>query len=74
MLLQLCRGLRPNEIALRHGVQVCTVRSQVRSIRQKTACDSIRELLEKVSVLPPLSRQANNRRRDTNVRELLYSL
>ena len=51
-----CKGLRPTEIATRHGVQVCTVRSQLRSIRQKTASDSVRELVEKVSVLPPMAR------------------
>ncbi len=59
VLAQVCKGLRPTEIAVRHGVQVCTVRSQLRSIRQKTASDSIRELVEKVSVLPPLARQVS---------------
>ncbi|MDO8449889.1 MAG: helix-turn-helix transcriptional regulator [Rhodoferax sp.] len=60
VLAQVCRGLRPSEIATHHGVQICTVRSQLRSIRQKTASDSVRELVEKVSVLPPLARQLSS--------------
>jgi len=55
VLAQVCKGLRPQEIATRHGVQVSTVRTQLRSIRQKTASDSVRELVEQVSVLPPLA-------------------
>ena len=55
VLAQVCKGLRPHEIATRHGVQVSTVRTQLRAIRQKTACDSVRDLLQKVSVLPPLA-------------------
>ena len=57
VLAMVCKGLRPSEIATSHGVQVCTVRSQLRSIRQKTASDSLRELVEKVSVLPSMARQ-----------------
>ena len=60
VLAQICRGLRPSEIATQHGVQICTVRSQLHSIRQKTASDSVRELVEKVSVLPPLARHLSN--------------
>ena len=56
VLALVCKGLRPSQIASSHGVQVCTVRSQLRSIRQKTASDSVRELVEKVSVLPPMAR------------------
>jgi DNA-binding CsgD family transcriptional regulator len=55
VLAQVCKGLRPQEIATRQGVQVSTVRTQLRAIRQKTASDSLRELVEKVSVLPPAS-------------------
>ena len=60
VLAHVCKGLRPSEIATHHGVQICTVRSQLRSIRQKTASDSVRELVDKVSVLPPLARQMSN--------------
>ena len=56
VLAQVCKGLRPQQIAVRQGVQISTVRTQLRSIRHKTASDSIRELIEKVSVLPPMAR------------------
>ena len=56
VLAHACRGLRPSQIATHQGVQVSTVRTQLRSIRQKTASDSVRELVEKVSILPPLAR------------------
>ena len=56
VLALVCKGLRPSQIATNHGVQVSTVRSQLRSIRQKTASDSVRELVERVSVLPPMAR------------------
>ena len=55
VLAQVCKGLRPQQIASHQGVQMSTVRTQLRSIRQKTASDSLRELIEKVSVLPPVS-------------------
>ncbi len=57
VLAQVCKGMRPQEIATQHGVQISTVRTQLRSIRHKTASDSVRELIEKVSVLPPLAWQ-----------------
>ena len=60
VLAQVCCGLRPTEIAARQGVQLCTVRSQLSSIRQKTASSSVRALVEKVSVLPPLARQLSH--------------
>lgn len=55
VLAQVCKGLRPQEIATRQGVQVSTVRSQLRAIRFKTDSSSMRKLIEKVSVLPPVS-------------------
>ncbi len=56
VLSAICSGLRPQDIAARHGVQISTVRSQLRSIRQKTRSGSIRELVETVSRLPPMAR------------------
>ena len=56
VLARVCEGLRPQQIAVRQGVQISTVRTQLRSIRQKTASDSVRELVDMVSVLPPLAR------------------
>lgn len=55
VLAQVCRGLRPSEIAAQNGVQISTVRTQLRSIRMKTQCDTIRQLVQQVSVLPPIA-------------------
>ena len=57
VLASVCEGLRPNQIASQRGVQISTVRTQLRSIRQKTRTDTIRELVQQISVLPPLARQ-----------------
>ncbi|MCY7304567.1 MAG: helix-turn-helix transcriptional regulator [Rhodoferax sp.] len=57
VLAQVCKGLRPLEIATRHGVKVSTVRTQLRSIRSKTGSNSIRDLVQQMSVLPPLARR-----------------
>ena len=56
VLAQVCKGLRPAQIATHQGVQVSTVRTQLRAIRHKTASDSMRELVRKVSTLPPVAR------------------
>jgi DNA-binding CsgD family transcriptional regulator len=56
VLAQVCRGLRPSEIADHHRVQISTVRTQLRNIRLKTCCDTIGEVIRKVSVLPPMAR------------------
>ncbi len=50
----LCNGVRPSDIALRQGVAVSTIRTQIGSIRAKTGVSSIRELVRQVAVLPPL--------------------
>lgn len=57
VLARVCKGMRPSQIAALHGVQISTVRTQLRSIRMKTSCETIRELVHKVSVLPPLALQ-----------------
>jgi DNA-binding CsgD family transcriptional regulator len=57
VLAQVCKGLRPAQIANNHGVRISTVRTQLRSIRMKTCSETIRELVQKVSVLPPMARQ-----------------
>lgn len=56
VLAQVCKGLRPAQIANNHGVQISTVRTQLRSIRMKTCSETIRDLVQKVSVLPPMAR------------------
>jgi DNA-binding CsgD family transcriptional regulator len=54
VLAALCDGDTPSEVAQRFGVAVSTVRSQIAAIRQKTQCSSIRELVRRVAVLPPI--------------------
>lgn len=56
VLAAVCEGKRPHDVARQHGVQVSTVRSQLLSIRQKTRSGSIRELVQTVSMLPPMAR------------------
>jgi DNA-binding CsgD family transcriptional regulator len=54
-VLQLvCDGVPPGRIAQLQGVALCTVRTQISSIRGKTASASIRQLVQQVAVLPPL--------------------
>lgn len=55
VLVALSEGYRPREIAERHGVAVCTVRTQIRDIRVKTATESINSLLQLVGRLPPMA-------------------
>lgn len=50
----LCDGLDPRDIARNNEVGMATVRTQVTSIRNKVGADSIRGLLHKVALLPPM--------------------
>lgn len=50
----LCAGVTPNQTALQQGVAVCTVRTQIGSIRGKAGAASISELVRRLAVLPPL--------------------
>ncbi|MEO7937934.1 MAG: helix-turn-helix transcriptional regulator [Burkholderiaceae bacterium] len=63
VLAQVCKGLRPAQIAHNHGVRISTVRTQLRSIRMKTCCETIRDLVQKLSVLPPMARQLSGQAR-----------
>lgn len=54
VLQSLCDGLQPQEIAQRNGVAISTVRTQIASVRAKTATESIRELVSLVAQLPPM--------------------
>ena len=54
VLVALCQGIPPGEVAVALGVGIATVRSQIGSIRQKTGAESIRALVRQVAVLPPL--------------------
>ena len=55
VLKRICSGMKPKEIARDHGVAISTVRSHICSIRIKTQTDSIRELVNRVAVLPPIT-------------------
>jgi DNA-binding CsgD family transcriptional regulator len=55
VLKRICGGMKPKEIARDHGVAISTVRSHICSIRIKTQTSSIRELVNRVSVLPPIT-------------------
>jgi DNA-binding CsgD family transcriptional regulator len=50
----LCAGLDPREVADQHSVGLATVRTQIGSIRAKTGTESIRDLVQRVAVLPPM--------------------
>ena len=54
VLVALCEGTPPGEVAAQVGVAISTVRTQIGNIRQKTGAESIRELVRQVAVLPPL--------------------
>lgn len=55
VLAILCRGLSTPEIAAQMKVAVSTVRSHVRSLCAKTASSGVRELVNRVAVLPPVA-------------------
>jgi DNA-binding CsgD family transcriptional regulator len=50
----LCDGLDPRDIATVNEVGMATVRTQVNSIRDKTGAGSIRALLQRLAMLPPM--------------------
>ncbi|MFZ2652839.1 MAG: LuxR C-terminal-related transcriptional regulator [Burkholderiaceae bacterium] len=55
ILQALCIGKKPMEIADQSGVAISTVRSHVRSIRLKTQSGNLRELVQRLAVLPPIT-------------------
>ena len=54
VLEKLCSGVSPTRIAQQQNVAVCTVRTQIGSIRSKTGAGSISDLVRQVAVLPPM--------------------
>lgn len=54
VMIGLCRGLEVSDIARENGVAQSTVRSQVKSLREKTGCPSIRRLIQRIHSLPPV--------------------
>jgi DNA-binding CsgD family transcriptional regulator len=55
VLALLCRCLSTPEIAIQMKVAVSTVRSHVRSLCAKTASSGVRELVNRVAILPPIA-------------------
>ena len=54
VLMGLCRGLEIPEIASEHGVAPSTIRSQIKTLREKAGSPSIRRLLQRINSLPPV--------------------
>ena len=54
VLKALCEGLGVPEIASAKGVSKNTVRTHVRSLRDKTGINSIRGMIQRVAALPPV--------------------
>ena len=54
VLVALCEGQQPSEVATLCCVALSTVRTQIGSIRAKTGATNIRALVRQVAVLPPL--------------------
>ncbi len=50
----LCNGLDPRDIAAANKVRMATVRTQLICIRDKTGAASIRALLQRLAMLPPM--------------------
>lgn len=54
VLEALCEGMQPRQVAQENGVGLATVRTQIGAIRAKTGAESIRDLLRRIAVLPPV--------------------
>jgi DNA-binding CsgD family transcriptional regulator len=54
VLAALVQGQDVEDIVRERGLAMSTVRSHVKQLRIKTQCNSMREVLNKVSVLPPV--------------------
>jgi DNA-binding CsgD family transcriptional regulator len=54
VLRALCKGQEIPDIAVAHSVAESTIRTQIRSLREKTQCHSIRVLVQQVAALPPV--------------------
>jgi DNA-binding CsgD family transcriptional regulator len=63
VLLALCGGDRPEEVAARLDIAISTVRTQIGSIRSKTGVRSISALLQQVAMLPPIMGALRGERR-----------
>lgn len=55
VLISLCGGRAAEEIAAERAVQITTVRTQIRSIREKVGARTVTQVIRIVSSLPPMS-------------------
>lgn len=55
VLVALCEGIRPQDIARRRAVSLSTVRAQIGAIREKFGVSTITSVVRKVSALPPVA-------------------
>lgn len=55
VLTQLCAGCRVEDIASLQGVQLSTVRTHIKSLRQKTGASSIREIVRRMACMPQMT-------------------
>jgi DNA-binding CsgD family transcriptional regulator len=67
VLLALCSGDRPDEVAARLDIAISTVRTQIGSIRSKTGVRSINALLQQVAMLPPIMGALRGERQKSGV-------
>lgn len=55
VMMSLCEGARPQDIAAQRSVSLATVRAQIGAIRGKVGASTISDVVRKVSALPPIS-------------------
>ncbi|MES2718555.1 MAG: helix-turn-helix domain-containing protein [Pseudomonadota bacterium] len=54
VLVWLCKGEQPSDIARLQGVAISTVRTQIASLRQKTGAATVADLVQHIARLPPI--------------------
>lgn len=54
VMVSLCEGIRPQDIARQRSVSLATVRAQIGAIRGKVGANTISDVVRKVSTLPPI--------------------
>ncbi len=55
VLALLCNGSCPNDIASELGVAITTIRTQLGAIRSKTRTANLRDLVQRIATLPPMT-------------------
>lgn len=54
VLMGLCKGQQPSDIARLQGVAISTVRTQIASLRHKTGAATVADLVQQIARLPPI--------------------